>query len=519
MPYSYAEYGSKGEGDTIAVTFPFISRDHVYVVVDDVDVSSSLYSWNNDSLIDCLAGFPSGTVTRAERRTPIADTEAEQEGGGVYDYEGANLNDDQLLYIQQEQADAEASREARIVAMESDFESIDDSVAAAAGSASAAATSETNAEGHKDDAEAAAVIAATLIGGTVTEAVRHDIDQGLSGGQQDQGRENIAAASLLDVRGNRIVNPCMQVSQENGDSAGTTNNYFAADQWQVVYSFDGAISFQRVASTTPAGAGYRLRLSITTADAAIAAGQYLSVVQRLEASRMRDFLFGSIDARPGVIRIGVRAPAGTYCVSIVNAANDRSFVAEVTISGGEANTDVVKTLTFAGDTTGTWLTDDVKGWNLFFCVACGANFQGSLGWQSGNIIATANQSNGALSISNVFEIFDVGLKLDPDGTGTYGQFEVPEYGRTLRDCLRYYWKHTSTVIYLLPTVQSGSDTRRRAWITWPVPMRTDPTCSGVAGVGTLSGVSGYIFGGYLDGTSAGAGSEVYLTSITASARM
>lgn len=110
MPYSYDKSGSKTSGDTISVPFPFISRDHVYVSVDGTDVSTSLYEWANDGLLNCLSGFPSGTVTRVERRTPVntADLPSEQQGAGTFDYDGANQNDLYLLYISQERYDREA---------------------------------------------------------------------------------------------------------------------------------------------------------------------------------------------------------------------------------------------------------------------------------------------------------------------------------------------------------------------------------------------------------------------------
>ena len=44
---------------------------------------------------------------------------------------------------------------------------------------------------------------------------------------------------------NRLVNPAFQISQENADVAGTTNAYYAADQWVVGFNTTGAISWGR----------------------------------------------------------------------------------------------------------------------------------------------------------------------------------------------------------------------------------------------------------------------------------
>lgn len=260
-------------------------------------------------------------------------------------------------------------------------------------------------------------------------------------------RANANAASLLDLRRNRIVNPCMQVSQQNGDSVVASNGAYVADQWQLFRDLSsGNVQAQLVAVTTPAGAEYRIRLSVTVAQAAMGASDYFHLLQPLEGSRVRDFLFGTANARPGVVRIGINAPAGTYCATIINAAGDRAFVGEIVIGAGEAGTDVIKEVAFVGDTAGVWPNGDVRGWSLSINFAAGSNFQGVAGWQAGAKWVTANQTNGLASDTNVFEIFDVGLKMDPDGTGVYGQFEMPEYGQALRDCQRYYERETADVV-------------------------------------------------------------------------
>lgn len=116
------------------------------------------------------------------------------------------------------------------------------SEAAAAASASAAQTAETNAETAETNAEAAqaaaeaaAVTAATLIGGTVTEAVRHDIAQGLSAAQQGQARANIGFIS-----GDRspIINGDFDIWQR-GTSFPQITGAFTADRWVTAYAGAG----------------------------------------------------------------------------------------------------------------------------------------------------------------------------------------------------------------------------------------------------------------------------------------
>jgi hypothetical protein len=234
------------------------------------------------------------------------------------------------------------------------------------------------------------------------------------------------AATTIETFRNLIVNGDMQDSQENVDAAGTTTGYYGADQFATYFvTSAGVITTQRVASRTPAGGNYRYRVTITTPDATLAAGEYLTVTQNLEGSNVAQFLYGTASAQAGVVRFGFKGPAGTYAARVGNSAANRSFVALFTITAPQANTDTVQTIAITGDTTGTWLTaDGVIGITLEIVLAAGTTFQGTTGWQSGLILGTSAISNGMATGAAVFELFDVGLKLDPDATGVYGAYEV-----------------------------------------------------------------------------------------------
>lgn len=88
---------------------------------------------------------------------------------------------------------AQAAAEAAQAAAEAAETNASTSETNAGNSATAAAGSASDASDSADAAAASAATAATLISGTVTEAVRHDVAQGLSSGAQDQARSNISA--------------------------------------------------------------------------------------------------------------------------------------------------------------------------------------------------------------------------------------------------------------------------------------------------------------------------------------
>lgn len=232
-------------------------------------------------------------------------------------------------------------------------------------------------------------------------------------------------AVATDPKRNRMVNGDKLVSQETGQTSGTTNGRYLSDQNAMYFvSSAGVFTGVNVQTISPAG-GYRDRITITTADASLAAGEYLTYTQNIEGSNVRDFKWGAAGANQIVIRFGIKAPAGTYAMALHNNGATRSYVALFTITAPQANTDTVQTFAVPGDTTGTWLTaDGVIGVTMDIVLACGSTFQGTTGWQAGNILGTSGVSNGIGTAAAVFEFFDAGMRLDPNSTGVYGSYEV-----------------------------------------------------------------------------------------------
>jgi hypothetical protein len=240
---------------------------------------------------------------------------------------------------------------------------------------------------------------------------------------------------------NRIVNPAMQFSQENGASAGTTNSYYAADQWFQTSATSGTLSGARVPFPTPNGSLYRLRYSVTVADAAVAAGDYVQIIQYMEGLRVADFRWGTGSAKAAILRFGWKSPAGTYSFCLMNGAGNRTYVGNFTIGAAQANIDTEQVFAIPGDATGTWANDNAIGISLRFSFMCGSTYQGTSGvWQVGNAFGTATNTNGMATLGNVFEIFDVGFYMDVTGSGVPPRWEFPDEAAELLSCLRYYEK-------------------------------------------------------------------------------
>jgi hypothetical protein len=204
---------------------------------------------------------------------------------------------------------------------------------------------------------------------------------------------------------------------------------------------------------------------------------------RIEGSRVVDLRFGSAAAKTITIQFGVKAPSGTYCVSVRNSATNRSYIAEVVIAAGEANTDVVKSVTIPGDVTGTWLIDPGIGLELAFSLMCGVTYQGAANtWLGTNTAASSNQFNFTAVNGNIFELFDVGLYEGPVAP----PFVVPDYASELLACKRYWEKSFSDAT--VPFNNSGEyystvctcfdgSNFRSAYMPFKVSKRINPTMS------------------------------------------
>jgi hypothetical protein len=260
--------------------------------------------------------------------------------------------------------------------------------------------------------------------------VRYDTAQTLTASQKAQARSNIDA-----LKKNYIINGAMMVSQENGTTAGTAVGYYPVDMFSYSASAPTAvISTSQITSGTPAGSPNRLRLTVTTADVTVNAGDISSIQHAIEGFRYADlFVSGS---KTITLQFGVKAPAGTYCVSFRNASTNRSYVAEYVIAAGEANTSVMKSVTLATDATGTWAFDNTAGVYINWTLQGGTTYQTAAGgWAAGNFMASPNQFNFLGTNGNIFELFDVGLYEGPAAP----VFQVPDYPSELALCQRYLY--------------------------------------------------------------------------------
>lgn len=293
---------------------------------------------------------------------------------------------------------------------------------------------------------------------------------------------------------NRIVNPAMQISQENGNGTGTVTGFYAADQWPYYWIAAGAaLAHLRVGSYTPKGSFYRLRCNVNTPKASLAAGEYMQWLHAIEGIHLVDLLWGTVAARQVILRFGIKAPAGTYSIAIRNGALNRVYIQTFTVTAGQANLDTEFAFVIPGDTTGTWPIDNTTAMYISVTLAAGSSMvAGVTGWQAGNFIGLTGQSNG-IGASASIELFDVGLYRDPNNTGREPVWQMPDESQELLRCQRY-WQVTG---YNVWAGQTNNTSAYNLCYTLGVDMRTTPSVSGgtnqsnssfPAAVGTLVGI-------------------------------
>lgn len=290
---------------------------------------------------------------------------------------------------------------------------------------------------------------------------------------------------------NRILNPAFQVNQEfvtgTGPTIGSAGSY-VCDGWIATNNTDGTLTGAQVnTAIAPSGSPMRMGFACTVIDATIAAGQYAVINQYLEGLNVADLEWGTANAKSIALRFYVKVSlAGTYGVSVANAANTRSYVQSFTVGAGEVGTDKLVTLVIPGDTTGAWSKDTNIGLNVRIALAAGSTYlTASTGWNAGYFLGiTGSQANfmSTTSGSN-FVLADVGLY---EGT-TVPTFEIPSYVDEYRRCQRY-WQSGGSWIAGYNVAGNGIH-----WtISLPVLMRINPTMSfGGTVYSNASGLAGY----------------------------
>jgi hypothetical protein len=280
---------------------------------------------------------------------------------------------------------------------------------------------------------------------------------------------------------NRIINGAMVIDQRNAGASVTitdTSNYtYPLDRWSA-YTYPTGSKFSVQQSTT-APIGFTNSLKVTSLSAySIGASDIQIVRQAIEGFNFSDMGFGTANAKTITISFWVYSSlTGTFGGALSNSAGNRSYPFTYTIS--VANTWEQKTVTIAGDTSGTWIgaTNGIGAY-VVFGLGAGSTFSGTAGsWAS----ALYYSATGATSVvgTNGATFYITGVQLEQNTSAT--PFERRLYNQELANCQRYYFRKASGTGSALGVGSYYSTTQLFTMFDFPVQMRTTPSLDASSG--------------------------------------
>ena len=278
---------------------------------------------------------------------------------------------------------------------------------------------------------------------------------------------------------NRIINGAMTVDQRNAGATLTLSgsSQFAVDRF--VASKDTAGATCTAQRSTTSTTGFVNSLLWTTTTGATSGVSDESVIwQNIEGYNVADLAWGTALATTVTLSFWVRSSlTGTFGVSFRSPSGSRNYVGSYTINS--ANTFEYKTVTVAGDTTGTWATDNSTGLRITWDMGCGTSKSTTAGsWGAGNLPGLTGGVKVSANTGATFYITGVQLE-----AGSFGSsFAHENYGDTLRKCQRYY----SLLAGGGACGTAESNSASSLTYQFPVPMRATPTGTLNASKGSLS---------------------------------
>jgi len=281
----------------------------------------------------------------------------------------------------------------------------------------------------------------------------------------------IGSQSALSHR-NIIINGAMNVSQRTTSSTGigASSGYFALDRFSVrAGSTAGRLTMAQESITDLPGFANACKLSCTTADTSIAAGEFMFLSQRMEGQNLQQLKKGTSSAESLTVSFYVKGnAAATYVCELSDTDNTRSITQafSVTTSWNKIS------LTFPGDTTGVLNDDNAISWQTIFWLHGGSTYTG--GTFSDNTWGAETSANRyAGSRTSFFDstdrtFFITGIQMEIGEVAT--PFEHRTFADDLIACERYYQ-------IAAPLAGNGNSSNFKTSVSFKTAMRAQPTLS------------------------------------------
>ena len=269
---------------------------------------------------------------------------------------------------------------------------------------------------------------------------------------------------------NRILNGDCRIDQRNAGASVTVNTggaFYPVDRFRFSgVSSSGVFTAQQV-SDAPAEFTKSVKVTVTTIDSSLSGSDLYYAAHFIEGFNTADLAWGSASALAVTLSFWAKSSVtGTFGGALSNNGVNRSYPFTYAINA--ANTWEQKTVTIAGDTTGTWATDNNTGIRIYWGIGVASGFAGTAGsWAASQLLSATGATNLMATNAATWQI--TGVQLEAGSVAS--PFERRDYGRELAMCQRYY-QYDTYVIW------SGNVTSGEVYYmykSFPVAMRAAPT--------------------------------------------
>ena len=305
----------------------------------------------------------------------------------------------------------------------------------------------------------------------------------------------IGNPAIADQRGvnfrNIIINGGMDLAQRGTSATGIgngDNGYHTVDRFKFSEAGTPTAEFTMSQETdVPTGQGFAksLKWNCTTAQASLGASDRLTFTQSFEGQNLQYLKKGTSSAESTTLSFWTKSTkTGTYICELRDLDNGRSISKSYTINS--ASTWEKKTITFAGDTTGTLDNDNASSFSVTFWMGAGTNFSSGTLNTSWNTLTDANRAVGQVNLadSTSNEWYITGVQLEAGQVAS--DFEFLPVDVNLKRCERYYETLTTGAQQAFGDACYYSSTNLYFSYQLRTPKRSVPTLDQVTGTDIYS---------------------------------
>lgn len=234
---------------------------------------------------------------------------------------------------------------------------------------------------------------------------------------------------------NLIINGSQTIDQRNNGSEvnPVVHSKCVTDRFKFDLSQASKVKAQQVADGPT---GFTRSLKVTSLAATTpAASDYYLLQQNIEGYDIDHLGWGAAGAKTVTLSFWVKSSlTGTFAACIRNNGFDRTNVQTYSISS--ASTWEKKTITFTGDTGGTWLTTTGVGLRVGWDFGGGTNFDAAStgSWLGTNDFTTSSCTHLVSTNAATWQLTGVQLEVSDHAT----DFENRRFVDELTSCQRYY---------------------------------------------------------------------------------